>query len=177
MKKQRIFPSLLVPILLLAVLLSGTVMAYMFRITGDVNNQFEPAVVSCKVSEEFNGTQKTQIMVQNTGNVAAYLRLRLVSYWVDGSGNIVAKPSEMPTFALNSGWVAGSNDTYYYTAPVDPEGFSGVLSTGAITLKIEGDTRQVLEVFAEAIQSNPTAAVTDSWNVTLDGSGNITAAP
>lgn len=177
MKHRKIFPILPIVILLVIVIFSGTVIAYMFRMTDDADNQFAPAEVSCAVLEQFDGTNKSEVKVQNTGNIAAYLRIRLVSYWVDGSGNVVAKPSVMPSFVLQSGWVAGANNTYYYQTPVAPLGYTADLWSGTVTLALDGDYRQVLEVFAEAIQGNPKTAVTESWGVTLDSGGSITNAP
>jgi hypothetical protein len=43
-------------------------------------------------------------------------------------------------------------------------------------LQTDGEYIQVLEVFAEAIQSLPSSAVTGSWHVTLDANGKIISA-
>lgn len=181
MKKHRIFLVVLIASLAIFLILCGTVLAYMFRQTEYEDNQFTPANVSCEVVEEFDGTQKTSIHVQNTGNIDAYLRVRLVSYWVDSNGNIVAKPSSMPEITLADGWIKGSNNTYYYQSSVSsvaPNNFTGELLSAPIILqKDENGYLQVVEVFAEAIQSKPANAITNSWNVSLDTNGNITAAP
>ena len=72
-----------------------------------------------------SGNKKSDIQVQNTGNVPAYLRVRLVSYFVDAEGSISgAEPSVYPEITLNSGWLAGENHTYYYTKPVEPNGLT-----------------------------------------------------
>ena len=127
-------------------------------------------------------TRKTGITVENTSNISAYLRLRLVTYWVDtstGTAQIVSKPSEMPHFDIAAGWLAGSNDTYYYTSPVSPNGFSGeLLASGSVIPLVEEDGYlQVIEIFAEAIQYLPDDAVEDSWGVTLNSDGIITRVP
>ena len=114
MKKHRILSVLLIAELVLSLLLCGTVFAYMFRRTEYKDNEFTPANVACKVVEEFNGVRKASIQVQNTGNIDAYLRVRLVSYWVDANGNIVAKPSAMPEINMAADWIKGANNTYYY---------------------------------------------------------------
>ena len=175
MNKRRLTAYLLVATILVSVLLCGTVLAYMFRQTEEKNNEFTPAKVTCKVDEAFDGETKSRIQVQNTGNIDAYLRVRLVSYWVDADGNIVAKPSVMPQFQMAAGWLKGSNDTYYYQEPVSPNAPTGNLLSSPIAL--EQDTEngyvQVVQVFAEAIQSEPTKAATNSWHVTIDPNGNI----
>jgi hypothetical protein len=150
----------------------------MFRQSEYKDNEFVPANVSCKVVEEFDGIQKNSIQVQNTGNIDAYIRIRLVSYWVDADEKIVAKPSSMSEINIAAGWIKGANNTYYYTKPVSPSAHTGFLLLSPITLeKDENGYMQVIEVFAEAIQSKPYNAVTDSWKVSIDANGNITAAP
>ena len=91
--------------ILACVVTIGTALGLMFRKTAPVENQFMPAEVSCAVAEEFDAATgaKSSIAVQNTGNIPAYLRVRLVSYWVDAAGNRVGKPSEMPAFTLAEG--------------------------------------------------------------------------
>lgn len=176
MKKLTVSPRLWILAAALLVSLCGTVLAYMFRQTAPIDNPFEPAKVDCEVTEEFDGTSKSSITVQNTGTVNAYLRVRLITYWVDGAGNVAGKASPPLTVSPASGWIAGPNNTFYYKAPVEPTKSTTELLDSAITLEQDGDYRQVIEVFAEAIQSSPSDAVTDSWHVTLDGE-NIKSIP
>jgi hypothetical protein len=147
--------------------------------------------VDCLVHEKLddgvvytNGThqteQKTSIRVENTGNIEAYIRLRFVSYWVDVNGNIIGKPSQMPEIQYDtSKWIKGDaadDYTYYYKLPVVKDGFTDELLKAPI--KLQGDTEnghfQVVEVFADAIQSQPVKAAANSWKVTIDSNGNIT---
>lgn len=175
MGKRALKNTLLVLVSLL-VLLCGTTFALMFRQTDSLTNQFETATVSCTVVESFDGSLKSSIAVKNTGNIDAYLRLRLVSYWVDSKGNIVSRPSRMPTVSIASGWIPGSDNTYYYSQSIAPSGTTPNLLSAGITLVQEDEYLQVVEVFADAIQGKPDTAVRDSWGVTLSG-GKITAAP
>lgn len=177
MKKSRILSIILITISV-SLMLCGTVMAYMFHQTQYEDNHFTPAYVSCTVEEEFDGQQKTSIKVLNTGNIDAYIRVRLVSYWVDTEGKIVAKPSEMPIINLASGWLSGANNTYYYQSPVDDESSTNDLLSSTITLDKDMDGNlQVVEVFAEAMQSKPIEAVSTNWGVAIDESGYIIAVP
>lgn len=184
MKNKRFHVLYLAAVILLSLAIVGTVAAYMFRVTQTEENLFVPAEVSCQVHETTDDamTQKTGITVENTSNISAYLRLRLVTYWVDistGTAQIVSKPSEMPDFDIAAGWIRGSDDTYYYTSPVSPDGFtSELLASGSvIPLAEEDGYLQVVEVFAEAIQYLPYDAVENSWHVTLNGDGIITRVP
>ena len=168
-------------LLLLAISTAGgSVWAYMIKRTQTEENKFTPAVVTCELHEVKNAdtTRKSSIKVENTGNVDAYLRVRLVSYWVDEGGDIVSKPSQVPVFTPGPGWMAGSGNTYYYQMPVSPGDSTHELLGSVITLTSSAEGyRQVGEVFAEAIQAQPAFAVTGSWGVTLNGSGSITSAP
>lgn len=194
MKKQRISYWLLVMFLLIAAI-TGTVFAYMFNRTEYKDNHFTPANVSCVVHEKTdndsdvsNITQKTSITVENTGNIPAYIRVRLVSYWVkvtgDGNAEVMGKASEIPKISsekLGIGWIPGENDTYYYKSPVEPGKQTGTLFSSTevdpgIILAEKDGCLQVIEVFAEAIQSKPGNAVTSSWPVTLDFEGYIATA-
>ena len=71
MSKRKILTIILIVTLVGALTLCGTVLAYMFTQTEYKDNEFVPANVSCKVVEAFDGTQKTSIQVQNTGNIDA----------------------------------------------------------------------------------------------------------
>lgn len=180
MNKQRILTVMLIAALVGALALCGTVLGYMFRQTEYVDNQFTPAEVSCKVQEVTDSplTEKSSIKVQNTGTIDAYLRVRFVTYWVDSDGNIAAKPSSMPMINIAEGWIEGKNNTYYYHSSVAPNNFTGELLSSPILLDEDDNGHfQVVEVFAEAIQSKPANAVRDSWNVSLDSNGDITAVP
>lgn len=177
MKKGRMGPLPLVVAIVILTVLTGGVVAYMFRTTADKQNQFTPAEVSCEVKEVFDSdkAEKSSIRVQNTGNIDAYLRLRLVSYWVkveaDGSETIASKVSEMPEITPADGWIAGADSTYYYALPIAPGAMTPeFLETGTkIVLRREDEYRQVVDVFAEAIQSVPEKAVEESWGVTIEG--------
>ena len=185
--KIRILKRIALVISLVFLLLCGATLALMFQKTEPIQNKFEPAYVDCLVHETTNSNTttdvdtKSSITVENTGNIHAYLRVRLVSYWVDKDGNIGPIPSEMPAIAINdANWIAGSGYTYYHKTEVASLHNSQELLKNPISLgtkTVSGTTYyQVVEVFAEAIQSKPPKAVTDSWKVTVNDDGVITAA-
>lgn len=177
MNRHRILKIIPIAAVFAVLTFCGTVLAYMLRQTGYVNNSFIPAEVSCNVDETFDGKEKSVIKVENTGSIDAYIRVRLVSYWVDSNGEIAAKPSSMPEILPASGWIEGTGSTYYYQSPVPPDGLTDNLLSVPICLeKDENGLLQVVEVFAEAIQSNPEAAVKSSWKAETEN-GNIIKVP
>lgn len=173
---RQILKTAILILSIILILICGTAFALMFRQTQPLNNQLEAAFVACTVEESFNGEVKTSIAVKNTGNIDAYLRVCLVSYWEDAEGNILPLPSEMPALSVANGWVAGSGNTYYYSQPIAPGSSTPNLLAASLALRNENGCLQVVEVFADAIQSKPLEAVTDSWGVTI-ANDSIVAAP
>ncbi|MGN0492013.1 MAG: hypothetical protein ACI4F7_00040 [Acutalibacteraceae bacterium] len=163
-----------------ALLAVGITLAFILKKTDTVTNTLNRAVVSCETEEEFNGVSKSGITVKNTGKVSAYLRVTLVSYWADDSGNIVAIPSSVPALEYDTvNWIK-SGDVYYYKSPVKPNESTPNLLTAAITLAENStfngvDVHQVVEVLSEAVQSDPETAVKEVWNATLDTNKTIAA--
>ena len=185
MKRKNLI-RVLIALTVVLVLLCGTAVALMFRQTNLVTNEFETAIVDCQVHEQTDTGSadtgsvmagvKSSITVQNTGNIPAYIRVRFVSNWVDDAGNIVGKASEMPVISYDETTWFEKNDIYYCRTPIAVEGYTPELlkSGKTIVLRADAETgyRQVLEVFADAIQSEPNKAVTQSWSVGISG-GNI----
>ena len=168
----------------------GLTLAFMFK-KAEKTNRFIPAEVSCAVREKTDGSEvtgiaavgseKSDIRVENTGNVREFLRLKMVSYYVDANGDIVGTvSSQYPTLSLKNGWIAGANRTYYYPYPVEPGSLTGILcepfTLGQTQLENGTMVYQVMEVIAEAVQAEPISAVQETWGVTVTNN-TITAAP
>lgn len=170
---KRIRLWLIAALALCAAAAVGVTLSFMFK-KAEKTNTFVPAEVTCKVEESLFSGVKSKVCVKNTGNAAAYLRIRLVSYYVYNDNSIAGRvPSQYPTLTLQNGWIAGADHTYYYPTPVESGEKTGILCD-PITLDTvelaDGKTvYQVLEVFAEAIQAEPVRAVQEAWNVTVSG--------
>ena len=166
----------------------GVTLAFMFK-KANVKNTFVPAEVSCTAYEKLDGEditeatakggEKSDIRVENTGKVNEYLRVRLVSFFTDAEGNVSGAASPVyPELALLDGWLAGKEHTYYYTKAVEPGGFTPALCEPFLlaeeTLRDGTAVFQVVQVFAECIQAEPSDAVQQSWGVTVIN-GTVTA--
>lgn len=168
---KRIRLWLIAALALCAAAAVGVTLSFMFK-KAEKTNTFVPAKVTCEVEESLLSGVKSDVCVKNTGNVAAYLRIRLVSYYVDDNGDIAGRvSSQYPALTPRNGWISGADHTYYYPTPVEPDAKTGILC-GPITLdtvKLADGTPvyQVLEVFAEAIQAEPVGAVQEAWKVTV----------
>lgn len=171
-KTGMLFLSLL---LVIGMVVGGTV-AWLSTKSAPITNTFLPSHVSCSVKEEFNGTTKSNVNVINTGDIDAYIRVKLVTYRVNDEGDHIGGIAKIPDFTPGAGWVK-KGDYYYYTKPVAPKEQPETSLIDSITLTGSYDDaddadggKQVIEVMAEAIQANGVAdngakAVKEAWGV------------
>lgn len=168
-KTGMLFLSLL---LVIGMVVGGTV-AWLSTKSAPITNTFLLSHVSCSVTEEFNGTTKSNVNVINTGDIDAYIRVKLVTYRVNDKKQHIGGAAEIPPFTPGNGWVK-KGDYYYYTKPVAPDKQPADALISSIDL-IDSYTdadggKQVIEVMAEAIQANGVAdngtkAVVEAWGV------------
>ena len=166
---------LLSVLLLLGVTVAGT-LAYLSMNTDPIVNTFTPTQVSCEVTEDFNGTEKSNVNVKNNSDIAAYIRVRLVTYRVNDAGQHIGGTATIPDFTLGADWVEGSDGYYYYTKPVAAGEKPANALISSITLvgsysDADGG-HQAIDVMAEAIQSVPAAAVVDAWPAVTEVNAN-----
>lgn len=170
--------------LLLLLTMTSVTFAFMFKKVWS-DDSFIPAVVTCEVYEKLDDTSiggntsmihkgdiKKDIRVKNTGNYPAYIRVMLISYWVNDDGNVVGESSQIPSLSLKENWFKGDDDIYYYQNIVDANAFTGFLSD-EIQLEKKMDKEgnvlyQRVDILAEAIQAKPVDATIESWNVKMN---------
>ena len=160
---------LVVSVLALVLAVAGGTLAWLVANSGPVTNTFTPATVSCEVEETFKNNVKSNVNVRNTSNIDAYLRVKLVTYRVNEAGQHIGGTAAIPGFTPGDGWVE-HDGFYYYTKPVAPNTVpeNPLIGTSGITLSeytvVDGG-KQVIEVMAEAIQSQPDNAVRQAWGI------------
>ena len=161
--------ALIIALALILVLAVGGTVAYIFTQTGPVINTFTPSEAKITITEETNDNQKTEITVKNTSTgVPVYIRVALVANMIDEDKNVTGA-ADVPTFTLGDDWFKGNDGYYYYTKAVPVGQSTGNLLETAMTL---ANNMQVV-VLADAIQAEPTTAVTQAWGVTVDSNGSI----
>ena len=165
-----------------AVIIAGTAgatLAYLSHQSG-LTNQFQIAEVSTGIEEMFDGgNTKTDVSVQNTGDVPAYIRAAVIIGWEDAAGNPLIdeeapKVNEDYTMTMNRNsssaegkWVLASDGYYYYTMPVEGGEKTENLINQCIDIKFEDHKADgkylVVDIAAQSIQAEPDAAVLDAW--------------
>ena len=169
--RGRLAMMVLSIVLLLGVAIGGTI-AWLSTKTTPVTNTFTPAKVTCKVEENFdeNTGVKTKVNVTNTGNIAVYIRVKLVTYRTNDAGQHIGGTAELPKFTPGENWVEYGK-YYYYTLPVAPDEKPAANLADSMTLTGSYEDadggKQALDVMAEAIQSEPEKAVGEAWGVTI----------
>ena len=169
--RGRLAMMVLSIVLLLGVAIGGTI-AWLSTKTTPVTNTFTPAKVTCEVEEKFDKTTgvKTDVNVKNNGNIAVYIRVKLVTYRTNDDGQHIGGTADLPKFNLGENWVEYGK-YYYYTLPVSPGGKPDANLAEKMTLMSSYEDadggKQAIDVMAEAIQSEPEKAVGEAWGVTI----------
>ena len=173
--KGRLTAMVIATAVLLALAIGGTV-AWLTANATPVENTFTPSHVACSVTENFDGTTKKNVNVTNDSDIDAYIRVKLVTYRVNEQNQHIGGTAEIPEFKPGTGWVERGG-YYYYTSPVKPGEkpaanlINSIELTGSYNDADGG--KQVVEVMAEAIQSQPAKAVGEAWGVTIS-QGSVT---
>lgn len=172
---KRKWLGTLVALALVLCIAGGATLAFLMVTTPSLTNVFQYGHVTCKVDETFQDNVKTKVSIENTGDTEAYIRVKLVFTWKDKDGNVSAQPVKTGDYTLElkeDGWF--EKDGYYYAkAPVAPKDNTPVLiekCTEVAANAPDGYTLS-LEILADAIQSTPTRAVEQAWDVTVGADG------
>ncbi len=162
-------------IVLLAGAVGGT-WAFLVAQSESVQNNFTYAHVRCTIDEKFENGVKSDVKIQNTGDIPAYIRARIVVTWKDANGKVSAVPVKNTdyTIAFNETDWTQQGDYWYCKTAVDAGGETPVLITKCEKKgNAPKDYDLSVEILADAIQSEPASAVTEAWgNTPIAASGN-----
>ena len=172
--------------ILVAGALVGLVYAALKDTTSPVENNLDPVVVTCEVDETFDGETKSDVSVKNTGDVPAFIRVKVLLNWTDSDGYEtwfagssdygVSTTLASPLNWTNANGSSAINDGYwYYNGIVQPGDNTDVLIssiTENLSAAAAADPRYRLKVtvLAEALQAAPMDAAEQSWGMTYNGS-------
>ena len=156
-------------VLILSAAIGGTV-AYLIDQTGSITNTFTPAKVTPGINENFDRSVKNDVQITNTGDIPAYIRVKVVVTWKDAQGNVYGAAPVLGTDYTwqipGTDWVKGSDGFYYYTKPVPAGEKTSVLLTACqpVAGRAPAGYSLSVDIHAQAIQAEPTTAVTSAWN-------------
>lgn len=166
--------SLLVALVLMIVVGTGTTLAYIVDMKGPISNLFLPAEVACAVVAN-EDDEISNIVIKNIGNTDAYIRAAVIVTWKDDTTNrnVYGKqPVENTDYTIkintdDSSWEL-EDGFYYWTEPVGVNNFTDPLIESC-TQKAEAPASGYslsIEIVAEAIQADPFISAEAAWAVT-----------
>lgn len=147
-----------------------------------LQNQFKIASVDPEVIETFNGEVKSDVYVQNKGDIPVYIRAKIMIYYQDTNENIlgdyipILNHDYTLTFAndLNVNWIHATDGFFYYKNIVNAEGQTAKLIESCKEIDPSNDRKLVVDIVAEAIQANPKEAVEEAWtSVKVDNENSL----
>ena len=179
LRTVRVTAIVMATVLLLALAIGGTV-AWLSTESAPITNTFTPSKVTCEVTENFDGAVKSDVNVKNTGDIDAFIRVKLVTYRTNDAGDHIGGTAKLPSFKLGDNWVE-YDGYYYYKLPVKAGDKPKTNLTDSMPLTGSyNDTdggKQAIDVMAEAIQSVPKDAVQAAWGLSIDTNGNLIVPP
>ena len=167
-------------VLVLGCTIAGTLM-FLVDKTGYVKNTFTAANVTTEITEVFDGVTKKNVNIINNGDIPVYVRVNLITYRVNASGDRIGGTAVIPDFNPGQRWFKGSDGFYYYVGKVQPgqAPAAPLIGNDGIELSSYSDAdggKQVIEVMGEAIQADPADAVEEAWTVVkVNSDGELTA--
>ena len=146
-----------------------------------VNNMI-PGEVTVEVEETFDGVEKTDVSIVNTGNIKAFIRVALVIYMTDENGNIVGRQITREDLDITwpedfeQNWFLGADGFFYCRECIEPLENTPVLIERCVLPVGEYEYTPVLHIIAEGIQSAPETAVTEAWPAVIVQNGSLAPA-
>lgn len=163
---------------LLAVLLlasiTGTI-AYI-QVHSHISNSFTVAKLSVELNETFNGKEKTDVTVKNTGDVPAYLRAAIVVNWKDPDGTVISANESEYSMAMGPEWIQGADSYWYCKKPTDAGQPSPALIVSCKPKVGKADQHLSVEILIQGVQAEPATAVEELWDATVTADGTLTPA-
>lgn len=168
--------TLIVSIMALAAMTVGGTLAWLAASTNDIENRFAPSDPDIEIREEFDGSEKRNVKVENVGDLDMYVRVNLVFTWTNAQGHVIEKPAtaEVDIDYGSAFWVQGTDGYWYYTKPLKA-GYTteNLIDEATATFPQGMGYGMDLEVLAQSIQAMPVSAVEGEWPVTVNTSGSL----
>lgn len=152
--KNMKMKSILLLALVVAVLMGtvGGTVAYLVTSTDPVTNTFTPAKFDTDIEEKVDSGVKSKIIVKNTGEVDAWVRVAIIGNYVNEAGQVVGDWNGTVDYNEDN-WEL--SDRYYYYKEIVPAGGETVnlLETGINAVTREDGAHLEITVIHQSIQA------------------------
>lgn len=159
-----------IPMVLLFCIVTGSV-AYLIK-QNSIKNEFVTGNVRTEIIEDFDASNKIKkdVSIKNVGNVPIYIRIAIVISLKDEEGNVLEGiPQENEDYSIkfsrSSNWLKGNDGYYYYKNKIEPNASTDILIEECKQIKEFNYKILEVSIANQAIQAEPTKAVTEAWNV------------
>lgn len=159
---------------------AGGSLAYLYASSDTAKNSFKEVHAAGRVKEEFDGTEKRNVSVVNTGDIDVWVRVSLVPAWEDDRGNAVNQAADLNDLNLSFGtgaWFKASDGRYYCSVKISPGSETPVLiNSAAVNPSSEGfkaGYHMNLQILCETIQAEPHDAVESAWQAVRVSGGRL----
>ena len=177
-KKVILGKKAIILIAAIAVIVSAAVIgtiAYLTSETKTVTNTFKVGTASCEIKETFDGEEKTNVYVTNTGDVPSFVRAAIIITWKDADGNVSSLPVADTDYTIvmsSSKWTL-KDGYYYYEESLRSGGSTANLidSIKPVDGKVPEGYYLSVDILAQSIQAEPAQASFEAWGYT-PGSSN-----
>lgn len=176
-KRENRWLLMLSLVFIMTISVSGVV-AYLIAKSTNVSNEFQPIHVACEVKETFDNHIKSDVYVQNTGDVDAYIRATVIANWVSDDGKVHSQmPKEGIDYKIEWGqeeWKLKDDGFWYYQNSVAPVKLDPDAKTNNLIVKAEvvsvppAGFHLEIQVLATAIQAYPETVVEEAWGVIVE---------
>lgn len=149
----------------LLVAAAGSTLAWLGAQSTTLSNRFDPAKITCDIDENFSGGVKSDVKIQNTGTIDAYIRVALIPVWKDGA-NIAGAAASLDDCTIDWGdavWARGADGFYYCKKPIPAGAYTPILIDECTADSHDGYQFE-LQISAQAIQALPASAVKGVWD-------------
>ncbi len=169
---QHCRPAVVIVAVLVICIITASTVAYLQH-QSKINNSFTIGKISVEVTETFENDIKSNVSIKNTGNSDAYIRAKILIYFIDKDGNMTGEvPVEGTDYLMSLGngvstnWIKAS-DCYYFKSKVGPGKSTDVLIKTCEQIKTspaykDGNRRLVVDIVGEAVQQD-SEAIKDAW--------------
>lgn len=175
-KTRSARPWLLAGLLAVLLLASITGTIVYIQVHSHISNSFTVAKLSIELNETFDGKDKTNVTVKNTGDVPAYLRAAIVVNWKDTDGTVISANESEYSMAMGPEWVQGADSYWYCKKPTDARQPSPALIVSCKPTVVKADQRLSVEILIQGVQAEPATAVEELWDATVTADGTLTPA-
>lgn len=127
-------------------------------------NVFTMGEVKSELKETFDGVTKSDVYVDNIGNVDMYTRADIVIYFEDENGKILPGiPEEGIDYSIELGdnWIKKGNQYYYKDIIRANESSTNLINTCTNL----SNKKLVVEILTQSIQANTNDALIDAWGI------------